>query len=64
MTNELQIKTKSEIRISEESIDKVAKRISDKLDIPIEKAETELKMGVVMAMMINRHKVQEMKEEK
>jgi hypothetical protein len=33
------------------------------MDIPIEKAETELKMGVVIAMMMNRHKVQEKKEE-
>lgn len=63
MTDELQAKvSSSEIRILDDKIDEVAEKMAGKMEINIEKAETELKMGVVMAMMMNRHKVQEMKE--
>lgn len=55
--------TKREIRIYDDKIDDVAKRMAEKMGIDGEKAKTELGMGVIMGMMMNRHRSQEIKEE-
>jgi hypothetical protein len=65
--NENQIKKvkeeKHEIRICDDKINYVAKRVSKKMNIPIEKAKTELGIGIIMSMMMNRHRTQEISDD-
>lgn len=63
MDNEIVKKEKREVRIYDSQILEVTKRMAEKMEIPIEKAKTELGMGVVMAVMMNRHRIQEIREE-
>jgi hypothetical protein len=42
------------VRLDKNKMDDVAKRISDKMDIPVEKANAILQFGVADAIMLNR----------
>lgn len=52
------------IELDNKEMDNVSERISKKLDIPVQKARQELGMGVLLAIMMNRHRTQEINNEK
>lgn len=60
--NEIIKEEKKEIRTYDNRINNVAKIMAEKMKISIEKAEIELRMGIVMGMMMNRHRAQEINE--
>jgi hypothetical protein len=62
MTNKIQTNIKSEVRILDDKIDEVTKKIVEKTSMSESKAKSELQIGIVMGMMMNRHKVQEMND--
>lgn len=61
--NEIVKRENQEIRIYDSKIDDVAKRAAEKMEIPVEKAKNELKIGVLNAVLLNRHRAQEIKDE-
>lgn len=61
--NEIVKEENQKIRIYDSKIDDVAKRAAEKMEIPVEKAKNELKIGVLNAVLLNRHRAQEIKDE-
>ena len=51
-----------EIRIYDDKIIDVATKISDKFGISKEKAKSEIEIGVMLGLLMNRHKIQENQE--
>jgi len=52
------------IELDNKEIDNVSELVAKKLDIPIQRAKQELGMGVLLAIMMNRHRAQEINDEK
>lgn len=52
------------IELDNKEIGNVSELMAKKLDIPVQKARQELGMGVLLAIMMNRHRAQEINDEK
>lgn len=69
MTEELEIKKDSKMRdnkmvINDDLIDKVAHVVAEKAGISVSHAKTELGMGIILGMMMNKHRSQEIKSQR
>lgn len=67
MSTELEIKKESQVKesqvtLNDSAIDQVAQKIAKKAGVSIDKARTELGMGIILGMMMNRHRRQDIND--
>lgn len=53
---------KSQIMLDDKAIDDLAKKMAEKTGISIDKAKTELGIGIMLGIMMNRHRIQEIND--